>query len=229
MEISQLTIKLIILLIPGGIGAIILERLTVHKPWSSFRFILNTIIIGFCSYAFLQFIISTWCFVHCKIDVFPYYWDQRHTHTLQIWNSINDNNPIPYNEAIKAILISVAIGLILTKSDTYKWLNSFAKKYKISNKYGDENLFSYFLNSSDTQYVYLRDIKRNFTYVGFVTSFSENDDIKEIVLSDVRVYRYEDSEHLYDVDRIYLSLPKDEVIIEYAKVENNGQQEIKIE
>ena len=36
-------------------------------------------------------------------------------------------------------------------------------------------------------------------------SFSENSDIQEIVLYDVTVYRYEDSEKLYFIPNIYLS------------------------
>lgn len=62
------------------------------------------------------------------------------------------------------------------------------------------------------------------TYHGWVKSFSENDNVSEIRLADVAVYNYSDSEFLYEVDEIYLSLNKHEIIIEIAKLEENGKE-----
>ena len=214
MEISQLTLKLIILLIPGGLGAIILERLTVHKPWTSFRFILNSIIIGFCSYGILQ-ILSFW-------------FNTKGNTSLVIWNSLDEKAPIPYNEVMFAILIGIALGLLITMADNAKWLNKLARKYKISYKYGDENLYSHFLYAKDTQFVYVRHMKHKFTYAGCVQSYSENEELREIVLSKVKVYSYQESELLYETDKVYLSFLKDDVIIEHAKVhvkESSVEQE----
>ena len=214
MEISQLTIKLIILLIPGGIGAIILERLTVHKTWTSFRFILNSIIIGIFSYLILQIIILVVYYLGiCVKSNMSLY-----TKDLTIWDSLNENSAIPYLEVIYSSGIGLCIGLILTKIDTKKLLNRFARKYDLSSKYGDENLYSYFLNSEEISYVYVRYIKYNLTYLGNVVSFSETDEFKELVLSNVSVYSYDQSELLYEVGKIYLSLPKDDIIIESAQI-----------
>ena len=63
-------------------------------------------------------------------------------------------------------------------------------------------------------YVYVRYIKHNLTYLGNVLSFSETDEFKELVLSNVSVYSYDKSELLYEVGEIYLSLSKDDLIIE---------------
>ncbi len=215
MEISQLTIKLIILLIPGGIGAIILERLTVHKPWTSFRFILNAIIIGIFSYLILQIIVLIiYCTGFCiKLNMKSYSKD------LTIWDNLNENSAISYFEVIYSSGIGVLLGLLLTKADTKKWLNNFSRKHDISSKYGDENLYSYFLNSKEINYVYIRYIKHNITYLVNVISFSETDEFKELVLSNVSVYSYDKSELLYEIGKIYLSLPKDDIIIESAQTQ----------
>jgi len=62
------------------------------------------------------------------------------------------------------------------------------------------------------------------TYHGVVAAFSETDEIKEIVLNDVTVYQYDTSDKLYDIERIYLSKPKDSLIIESPfKTEENGE------
>jgi len=210
---SELTLKIIVLLIPGGIGAIILERLTVHKPWTSFRFILNSILIGVFSYLFLQIIVLIIYYsgVCLKIEMSSYSKD------LRIWDNLNDRPGIPYFEVICSSFFGLLLGLLLTKADTKKWLNNFAKKQDLSYKYGDENLYYYFLNLEETNYVYVRYIKYNMTYLGNVVSFSEADDFKELVLSNVSVYSYDQSELLYEIAEIYLSLPKDDVIIESAQ------------
>lgn len=86
--------------------------------------------------------------------------------------------------------------IIATGLDHYKLINLFGKWIKLTNKYGDENLYSYFLNAKDVDEVYVRDIN-NLTYHGLIDSYSENDEIKEIVLVDVVVYDYETSKELY--------------------------------
>ena len=47
---SELTIKLIIILIPGAIATLIFGKLILHKEWSSFRFVLYSILFGIVSY-----------------------------------------------------------------------------------------------------------------------------------------------------------------------------------
>ncbi len=49
MEISELTLKLIIILIPGAIATVIIDKLTIHKEWPPFKFVVNAIILGIFS------------------------------------------------------------------------------------------------------------------------------------------------------------------------------------
>ena len=53
---------------------------------------------------------------------------------------------------------------------------------------------------------------------------SENNKFKEIVLEEVTVYNYPNSEKLYDVESIYLCFSKDNIIIESAKLKENGKK-----
>ena len=117
-----------------------------------------------------------------------------------------------------ASIISIILGFLISKLDHSKLINTFAKKYNISNKYGDENLYSYFLNSPDVNWVYIRVIENSLTYLGCVESFSETPENKEIVLNQVTVYNYPDSKKMYEIERIYLIFPKDKIIIEQAKL-----------
>lgn len=202
MEISELTLKLILLLIPGSIACIIYERLTIHKQWNSFKFVTNAILFGALSYLLAQISFSI-----CNPDEsFKSFWENLPT------------KEIPYDVIIKASLISIVIGLAATGIDHYKLINRFGKFIHLTNKYGDENLYSFFLNAKDIEEVYVRDIKNNLTYHGLISSFAENDEIKELVLLDVVVYEYETSKELYKLNRIYLSMSKDNIIIELPKI-----------
>ncbi len=70
--------------------------------------------------------------------------------------------------------------------------NMKLNRFFASAKNGSENLFSNFLSQPDTSWVYVRDIENNLIYEGVVLSYSENDTIQEVLLSDVRIFHSED-------------------------------------
>lgn len=198
MEISELTLKLILILIPGSISCIIYERLTIHKQWGSFKFLTNAILFGAISYLLAQFIFS----ICGKSEGLTAFWENL------------PSREIPYKAILKASFVSLFVGLAASGIDHYKLINRFGKALRLTNKYGDENLYSYFLNARNVEEVYVRDIKNDLTYHGMLSSFSENDEINELVLWDVVVYKYSNSKELYRVDKLYLSKSKDDIIIE---------------
>ncbi|MEP4780542.1 MAG: hypothetical protein ABJZ18_06185 [Algibacter sp.] len=124
---------------------------------------------------------------------------------LTIWNNLNNASSIPYKEVGFASIFSIVISFIASLIENRKVINRIAGFFGISAKYGDENLYSMFLNSKDVEFIYLRDIKNQLTYHGWVKSFSETENISEIRLCDVAVYNYSDSELLYEVEEVYLS------------------------
>ncbi|QQU04240.1 hypothetical protein [Myroides odoratus] len=214
MEISELTLKLIILLTPGILATTIYKRLTIrHKEQSDFMFVVISIMFGMFSYLILQifnYLISS-INNFCSKSLVKF-------ETIKTFSDLSNGNSIPYSEVILACVISIILGFSISKLDHSKLINTLARKWKISNKYGDENLYSYFLNSPDINWVYVRVIENSITYLGCVESFSETPDNKEIVLGQVTVYTYPDSKKMYEIDRIYLVFPKDKVIIEQANL-----------
>jgi hypothetical protein len=220
MDISALTLKLIIILIPGAISTLLFDSLTTHKEWTPFKFIINSILMGIIAYLLLQgvdwlitFIYNI--FAHNKISFY----------SLEIWGSLSDSESIPYGEVALGAISGFLVGLAATALYFYKVLNRFSKWLRLSNKYGDENLFSYFLNAEGTRIVYVRSVKLNITYYGYVKAFSETENISELVMTDVSVYDYQATRKFYDVDQIYLSFAKTDVIIELANPkEENGEE-----
>jgi hypothetical protein len=202
---TELTLKLIIILIPGAIATIIFGKLILHKDWTNFQFILFSTLFGMFSYVSLQGGIEI-------INLFR----EVAISDLSIWKTLTNTKAIPYGEVFKSSLVAISLAFIISFVENKKWINSIAKITRISNKYGEENLFSRYLNDPETEYVYLRDIKNNLTYHGWVKSFSEDANISEIRLAEVSVYKYENSELLYEIKEIYLSFSKTDIIIEKA-------------
>ena len=221
MDISALTLKLIIILIPGAIAALFFDAATTHKEWTPFKFVVNSIIMGIFSYLLLQGIRDLAALGHnicCDKKISP--------DPLLIWASLSDSKSIPYGEVFWSSLLGLVIGVAAAMLYFYKCVNRLSKWMRISNKYGDENLYSFFLNAKNTGVVYVRNIKNNLTYHGYVKAFSETEDISELVMTNVSVYEYETSKLFYEVDQIYLSFAKTEVIIELAnpKAQSNGEE-----
>ncbi len=199
MELSTLTIKLIIVLIPGAISSIIFEKLSEqHIKWGSFKFITNSILFGVVSYAFTSVI-------SCIIGI-----EQQ---SKNFWENLYTAD-IEFRFTIVTSFVSILTGYVFAKIDNYKLVNKVAQQINVSKKYGDENLISYFLNAKDVNEVYVRIPAINITYHGMINSFSANKDTIELVLRDVKVYDYESSKLNYTIDKVYISRIQSDLIIE---------------
>jgi len=198
MDVSEFTLKLILLLIPGGVASIIFEKLTIHKSWEPFKFVTYSIMFGGFTYFLAGLTIDKWLNFH---------------YLNNFWTDLQSKS-INYNFILEAVCVAIIIGLVSAGLDNYKIINKLGKRLRLTTKYGDENLYSYFLNAKNITEVYVRDLERNITFHGLIDSFSETDEIKEIVLRDVKVYDYTTSAWCYNLDKVYISKPKDNLVIE---------------
>lgn len=219
---DQLLVTLIVILVPGIIAAVICDKITVHSKWNSFKFSLYALILGLIAYAGLQLI-------YYVIDVIKAYPVNVEAWThLKIWITVVSNSQnIPADEIVSATLLSLPVAFLASFLVNYKVFNKLAKKIKVSSKYGDENLYSYYLNAKEIDWVYVRDIENNLTYRGRIESYAENDHMQELVMYDVTVFRYEDSAELYSTPTVYLSKEMGKFIIESTPKEPSGENNAK--
>ena len=212
MDVSELALKLIILLIPGAISVKLYQMLTIHRKWNSFQFVSNAILFGGASYL-LSGVLLDLVTGSDHLDAF--------------WKNL-PTKEIPYKDVFWACGTAVVIGFSSSAISHYKLINRLAKWMRVTTTYGDENLYHYFLNSQDVVEVYIRDKQTGLTYHGIVDSYSEDDDIHEIVLRQVAVFDYETSDKLYELDKVYLSKFKNELALEVPfrnlKREENGRE-----
>lgn len=203
---NAVSITLFVILIPGIISLVIISSLTIHKKFTPFFFSLYSILLGIGSYLSCQIFLWAKIFVQNidKKNNFPY-------QNLKVWDFIysNSNVSVELKEILWGTLASIILALVLTAIIRYKLINIFAQKIKISNKYGDENLFTYYLSNPSVDWVYIRDIENSILYQGRIDSCSENEKIQEVLLSDVTVYQFnyttKSIEYLYEVPSMYLS------------------------
>lgn len=201
---SELTVQLILLLLPGALSALVVERLTVHPTWSQFRFVLYSILLGAASYATLDLVLRVTGWSLAPVSG-----------RLSVWGALaTDGQTIPSEELLLACVVGLLLGLLLTRSVQNKWLHRLGKRLGATTKYGDENLFSYFLASPETDWVFISDKEKGLTYEGLLQSFSESERVREVLLLNARVYTYEDSSFLYELKHLYLSFAPGELAIE---------------
>jgi hypothetical protein len=207
---SQFAVTLIAVMFPGIISAIVADKITSHSKWDSFKFGLYSLVLGILAYALLQALSLVFdLFVD---DGFSSRWNW-----LTIWDRAAKADAIvnPYEVGWAAVL-AFPVAFAASFSVNYKVFNKIASFLKISKKFGDENLFSYFMNGDGIDWVYIRDRAADLTYEGQVMSFAENTTCHEVVLANVKVYNYTTSELCYEVPFIYLCKAFGEIVIESA-------------
>lgn len=217
MEISAFTLRLIILLLPGGLAALLVELLTAHKKWSAFQFVLYSVFLGGASYFAHQI------YFYLKAAVWPFIIKQPvDARVLTVWPALIDGNKsLNPLEIIVTCLVAVFIGFAVTGMIQHKILFRLAKLMRVSRKYGDESLYEYFLNQSEVQWVWVRSKARGLTYRGWVEIVSD----QELVLNNVTVYTYDTSEKCYEVPRLYMSLKEGDIVIEVPETPQIKEKE----
>lgn len=217
---NDLVLSVAVVLFPGLIAAILTDNLIVHKkPWSNFKLGLYSFVFGVSCYTVLQLIAWVGVFNPFNLTFLPKLAGQ-----LDIWNfGTNSHSSIEIEEVIAASALAIPIAAFFSRIVNTKLFTYLAKLAANSDKYGDENLFSYYLTSDEISWVYVKDREANLTYEGYIDAFSENETIQEVVLKDVTVYGYTFSEELYTAPSIYLCKPLGVLIIEQILQTSNGE------
>jgi hypothetical protein len=220
---SELAIGIFILIIPGIVMLIIISDLIIHKKWEPFFYSLYAIVLGILSYGTLQ--IAYWfldllCTLIFRIPV--------SFSLLSIWN-LNLVKEMRFNafEIFLTSAMAFPLAIFICFIINRKFFHSSAAKSGFTQKYGDESLFYYFLNSKRVNWVYVRDIDRDLVFEGRVNSYSEDDQKQELVLVDVSVYTYYSPTKIYETESVYLAREHGKFHIELIPKEAFLTEEIK--
>ena len=121
-----------------------------------------------------------------------------------------------FPEILWASIIAVVGGVIGLYVENYKLFTQLVQRIGATNTYGDEDVWDFVFNSRSraSDYVHFRDFGERVTFAGIVQTFSESDQLRELVLRDVIVYDFEGRE-MYKVPRLYLARERANIHIEF--------------
>lgn len=217
MSISELVWKLFLLLLPGVIAVLMQEQINVVKH-TNFKFIINAALYGVATFIIMEIFYSIFIIVMALFYKYKLCWGLN----LSIWDGIlNGSNQYNKIELFLSYIFSIPIGFFFGFLSLRNYPLKFFKWLGLTNRYGDDDVWSFYLNSPDVNWVLVRDKKDNLTYFGKIRAYSDTGIKREILLSEVEVFTSDDWIPLYESESIYLEMDKFNFSIESPKPQNN--------
>lgn len=210
MNITEFTFRILIIFFPGIIAYFITNALTIHRKGETYHFlIIRSFVLGLLSYVILYFL-------NLLYGIIASYFGVDHEFAIQIFTvSLGGKPSVSYTEIIWATLLAIPMSFVLALAQNKKWLNRVAKRMKVTQKMGDIDLWNFVLESPETEWIVVRDIKYNLAYQGRIQGFSGTFNENELFLRDVLVLQNDTGENLYEVDALYLSRDPKDLTIEF--------------
>lgn len=207
MEITEFTIKCLILGLPGIIAYNLSEKLIVRKQQDVTSYI-STVLL----YSIISYILTS---VHFALFT---------SHDINYVYDIICISHFDHNELqimIFGCIYSILVAWIIGFCYRFNLINRIAIYFGATKRFGDVDVWHYFNDSNMDEkndgYVYVRDLKANLTYYGYIALYSDSGMERELLLSNVSVYSNSDSQGnsvLYEVAHLYLARNRDDLSIE---------------
>ncbi|ANU10867.1 hypothetical protein BBH88_11365 [Planococcus antarcticus DSM 14505] len=202
MSFSELTLKLLILLIPGVIAILVIDLFTNHSKKDLKYFLLHSYLLSIIAY-----------FIHSLFS-----------HNSFFVNILDSRINIDLSVVIHVSIIGFLLGVVLSYLINYKILYNLAAKFKLSKKFGDGEVWESIISNNDVSWVTIRDNKSRLTYLGKILHFSDVPGKRELALTEVDVFT-EDSDYLYSQQLIYFDFVVGEnLVIEIGNSYNINEE-----
>lgn len=203
---TEQTFKLLILGLPGIICYFLCQKI-IGKPK---RTATNTVLLVFL-YSILAYTLLS--LFHSLYNYFTGIGFES-----DIINTVLDTNQeISVLLLLAAALSGVILTYLLSYLNHFNIANRFGQWINATKRFGDEDVWHYFHNSSIGQkhdWFIVRDLKADLSYYCNITAWSDSGENRELILYDVSVFSNSTAEHYYDTQHMYLSRMIDDLIIE---------------
>jgi hypothetical protein len=226
MVISELIWKLFLLLLPGVIATIMVRYITTCKQYSVFEFIVYSAIYGIGVFVIMELSYSLYSILSSIfIKDVKLVWGLN----LDVWNLFyGSDKKINSLEIFISYLLSVPLGFLWGIIVTRNRLLELAKRYKLTYRYGDSDIWSYFLSSSNREWFNLINKRDNLTYSGKLEAYSETNQKRELILQYVIVYQSLPWQKLYELSSLYLDIDFPYSIeVPSLKTQDSSETEVK--
>jgi hypothetical protein len=210
MEISALVLRLIVIMLPGIVCALLVEKLTIHKPQNEFRFVMNVLLFGFLSYVCLGIMsgLASWA-----IGLTP--WSPVRA-KLGFWDSLLDERaPISFLEIGLSVLVAVPLAYAISAFSFRRLASRLGVWLRVTNKFGDEPLFYAELATlKEGTLLSVWHGRNALVYEGTLRSLSKDSGFNEITLQDVIAYKAADMKSEYRLPMCYIACDEKSLVIE---------------
>jgi len=220
MQITELVWKLFVILLPGVVSTLMVRYITTHKQYSIFEFVIYSATLGIGTLIIMEIGYSLYWMIR---GVLSSNITTEFGLNLSIWDNLfNGQKNLNKNELFISYLIAVPMGFIWGIVITKKLIIRIFQKWNLTSRYGDNDVWSFYLNSPNVDWIYLHNRKDNLTYFGKIRAYSDSEEKREILLEDVIVYSSDNFKELYQSNAVYLELNNFEYKIESPKLRKNG-------
>jgi len=199
MDIALAQLALVFL--PGIIWASMNETYGTGPRITSVKLALHSFLFGVTTYSVLYLIYSV---IGTEFSV----------------HSIENHNTLLITDFIDEITWSIPLSILLSifwlYAVRFRWVMKILSKIGASSRFGPEDVWSFTFNSTQAhvEYVDIRDLENGFIFSGFVNAYSENEEVREILLRDAIVYDAEGVE-ISRPPHLYLSRDRSNLWIEF--------------
>lgn len=159
----------------------------------------------------------------CGVVLELVYWGQDQP-LIALQALLDASVPIRWLEVLAASFVSLLLSVCASYIHQYKLINRFGQKIGATTRFGDEDVWEYFNNSPDvTEWVFVRDHKLGLVYYGWIQTYSESEQERELLLRDVEVFDNETNESLYSVPLMYVARGPYDFTIEVPPPDNSDE------
>lgn len=210
MSFSESTLYIMLVFLPGIIAYRIYDELAEHKEYKAYELVIHSFLFGFLSYLLYYIILKI---INLFGGSLPF-------HFLNALTNESRKIDIDFTEILIVSCFSVTVGLGFTAIDKYKLLHRIARRFRITNKHGELDTFSFLMNSNigNPPFVIIRDVESNRAYYGWIYCNSAGHEKNEFFLRDVLVFENSTARLIMTSPGIYLSKPKEKYVIEFPQL-----------
>jgi len=194
--------------------------ITTHQKYTIFEFDIYSAVLGIGTFIIMELFCSLYWFI---LGIFSKSISTEFGLNLKIWdNLLNGQSTLNKNEIFISYLLAIPIGFFWGFIISKKIIIRIFQKLKLTKRYGDDDVWSFYLNSPSTEWIYLHHKKSNLTYFGRIRAYSDSTEKREILIEDVIVYESDTWTEKYQSNAVFLELNNFDFTIETPKQIENG-------
>lgn len=202
--------------IPGIITYFLLKKLIGKIGTDTTEVVLSIFVFAILSYLAADTLLYSISKVPCLA------WLSYDPDFMLVKNLIGSPGKIDDKAIMVSTLCSVPVAGLLSFFYRLKVWNRLCQWARLSNRYGDEDVFNYFLDSEldAPRWYVVRDHKESLIYYGGIAVWSDEAEDRELLLAEVDVYSNQgdgNAQFLYSCSNLYLCRNRDDLSIELIR------------